>query len=214
MAVDYRTYEKRGTSEIVEKKSRFLGDAMRVKTLEEAEAYIAQVRKEHYDARHHCFAYVTGEPGTPDEIVRSSDDGEPSGTAGKPMLEILTGRGLHQCLIVVTRYFGGTLLGTGGLVRAYSAAAKEAVEDAGMIAVRQGMRFRIRCTYPALGKFQYLFPKEGFSIEHIEYGADVELSVVTPASECEKLVRLVAETTDGTALCEKTGAVTYEEQVG
>ena len=121
MAVDYRTIAHEGYSEITEKKSRFLGEAVRAATLKEAEEYIAAVRKRHYDARHHCFAFCVGEPGTPDEIWRSSDDGEPSGTAGKPMLEILKGRELHRTLLVVTRYFGGTLLGTGGLVRAYSA---------------------------------------------------------------------------------------------
>jgi len=213
MATDYRTCAHEGFSEIVEKKSRFLGEAVRCSTLEEAEAYIAKVRKQHYDARHHCFAYVVGEPGTPDEIVRSSDDGEPSGTAGKPMLEILTGRNLHRTLLVVTRYFGGTLLGTGGLVRAYSAAAKAAVEEAGIVTVRQGIRLRIDCTYPAYGKFQYLFAKEGIAIDSTEFGEQVSVSIVAPAKEEERIRKLISETTDGAAVCETAGSVTYEEQV-
>ena len=158
---EYKTVIKDGFSEVVEKKSRFLGEAVHAETLADAEAYIAAVKKRHYDARHHCFAFVVGEPGTPGEIARSSDDGEPSGTAGKPMLEVLTGRQLHKTLLVVTRYFGGTLLGTGGLHRAYSAAAKEAAEAAEIAEVKLGMRLMVTCSYTLLGKLQYLFAGEG-----------------------------------------------------
>ncbi len=211
MAVDYKTVKESGFSEVVEKKSRFLGEAVRVSTLKEAEDYIAAVRKRHYDARHHCFAFCVGEPGTPDEILRSSDDGEPSGTAGKPMMEILKGRDLHRTLLVVTRYFGGTLLGTGGLVRAYSAAAREAADAAGAVWVRSGVRLRIRCSYPALGRFQYLFAKEGLAIEDTEYGEHVVLSVIVPEGAVERVRKLVTETTEGTGSCEEAGSVSYEE---
>lgn len=211
MAVDYRTIAHEGYSEITEKKSRFLGEAVRAATLEEAEAYIAAVRKRHYDARHHCFAFCVGEPGTPDEIWRSSDDGEPSGTAGKPMLEILKGRELHRTLLVVTRYFGGTLLGTGGLVRAYSAAAKEAADSAGIVLVRQGIRLLIGCTYPALGRFQYLFAREGITIADTKYGENVTLEVIVPESDASRVREMVTRTTDGTGTCTEAGRMTYED---
>ena len=210
--MDYLTFAKMGESEVVEKKSRFLGEAVRVETQKEAEDYIAAVRKRHYDARHHCFAYVAGEPGTPDEVMRFSDDGEPSGTAGKPILEILSGKDLHKSLIVVTRYFGGTLLGTGGLVRAYSAAAKEALADAGTVMIRQGVRLRIECTYPAYGKFQYLFAKEGIQIENTVFSDGVSIDVIVPAGETERIRKLVTETTDGSAACDEAGSVTYESE--
>ena len=212
MSIDYRTVKESGFSEVIEKKSRFLGEAVHTDTLEDAENYIAAVRKRHYDARHHCFAFVAGEPGTPDEVIRSSDDGEPSGTAGKPMLEILTGLGLHRTLVVVTRYFGGTLLGTGGLVRAYSAAAKEAFEAAGIVTVKQGTSMRITCSYPAYGKFQYLFAKEGIAVTDTVFTDGVAIDVTVPAGSESRIQKLVAETTDGQGGVEVLGAVTYESE--
>ena len=209
MAADYRTFAKCGFSEVVEKKSRFLGEALPVKDAAEAEEYIAQVRKRHYDARHHCFAYVAGEPGTPEEVTRFSDDGEPSGTAGKPILEILAGRQLHHVLIVVTRYFGGTLLGTGGLVRAYGAAAREAADDAGILSVRQGTRLRISCSYPAYGKLQYLFAKEGIQVESTEFAEGVVIGVLVQKGGEERMRKLVAELTDGAGLLEEAGDVCF-----
>ena len=210
MSIDYRTVKEPGFSEIIEKKSRFLGEAVHMDSLREVENYIAAVRKRHYDARHHCIAYVVGEPGTPDEIIRSGDDGEPSGTAGKPMLEILTGLGLHRTLIVVTRYFGGTLLGTGGLVRAYSAAAKEAFDKARIVTVKQGTAMRISCSYPAYGKFQYIFAKEGITVTDTVFTDSVSIDVTVPAGTENRLRKLVAETTDGQGALEVLGTVTFE----
>ena len=129
----YTTIRVSGTGEYIEKKSNFIGVVRFAKTLPEAEAFLQAARKRYYDARHHCFACITGEPGTPSEILRSNDDGEPGGTAGKPMLEVLTGAGLHYAAAVVTRYFGGTLLGTGGLVRSYTQAVKAALENAEIV---------------------------------------------------------------------------------
>lgn len=211
MAADYITIKEPGFFEVVEKKSRFLGEAVHADTLADAEAYLAAVRKRHYDARHHCYAFVTGEVGTPDELFRSSDDGEPSGTAGKPILDILSGQGLHRSLIVVTRYFGGTLLGTGGLVRAYSAAAKGALEAAVKVTVRQGIGLRIACSYPAYGKLQYLFSKEGIAIGSTEFSDGVQFDCVAPLTEAERIKKLVTEATDGSARCTETGSVAYTE---
>ena len=142
-----------GQAEIVEKKSRFIAQVFPVQTSEEAYADLAAVRKQYWDARHSCHAFVIGPN---NETAHSSDDGEPQGTAGKPILQVLTGSEIRDCLIVVTRYFGGVLLGTGGLVRAYTQAAKAGL-DASEISSRQdGWLLTIRCSYEQLGKVQYL----------------------------------------------------------
>lgn len=121
MLKEYETILEAGTDEIVEKKSRFIGYVCHIESEEEALDFVTSIKKKHYDARHNCYAYSIGEE---QPLLRFSDDGEPGGTAGKPILEVITGRGLHNVCIVVTRYFGGTLLGTGGLVRAYTEASK------------------------------------------------------------------------------------------
>ena len=128
----YWTLYKGGSGEITEKKSRFIADLTPVSTEEEALAFIESVRKKYWDARHHCFAYRIGKD---NRTLRASDDGEPSQTAGKPMMDVLEGQQLHNVCAVVTRYFGGTLLGTGGLVRAYTDATKAAIEAADIVTV-------------------------------------------------------------------------------
>ena len=136
MKNEYYTAAGTGSCEIVEKKSRFLGLAVPLETEEAAQGVLDRVRKEHYKARHHCYAFVLGEGGA---LRRSSDDGEPQGTAGAPILQVIDRKGCTNVLIVVTRYFGGTLLGTGGLVRAYTQAAAGALSDAGIV-------LRCRCS--------------------------------------------------------------------
>ena len=133
----YKVVTKEGTGEIVEKKSRFIGGSYIVESVEDAEKKIAEVSKKYWDARHNCYAYVIGKNS---ENTRCSDNGEPSGTAGKPILEVITGAGLTNTLVIVTRYFGGVLLGTGGLVRAYTQAAQAAIaasETGEMVYARQ-----------------------------------------------------------------------------
>lgn len=196
---EYRTIRKSGQGEITEKKSRFIGEVHYAKNLSEAESFLSAARKKYYDARHHCFACIVGAPGTPDEILRSNDDGEPGGTAGKPMLEVLVGENLHYAAAVVTRYFGGTLLGTGGLVRAYTAAVRAAVENADIITVIQGYRLSYRLTYPQAGKLQYIYAKEQLPQPEIEYGQDVVMHVLVPEYMDEKIRKLTIETTDGKA---------------
>ncbi len=119
----YKTIYENGEGEVIEKKSRFIAIAAPVQSEEEATAFVESIRKKYWDARHHCYAYILGEK---KEIRRMSDDGEPTGTAGKPILDLIEGGDLTNTIIVVTRYFGGTLLGTGGLARAYSSAARAA----------------------------------------------------------------------------------------
>jgi len=196
---EYRTIRKSGQGEITEKKSRFIGEVHYAKDLSEAESFLSAARKKYYDARHHCFACIVGAPGTPDEILRSNDDGEPGGTAGKPMLEVLVGENLHYAAAVVTRYFGGTLLGTGGLVRAYTAAVRAAVENADIITVIRGYRLSYRLTYPQAGKLQYIYAKEQLPQPEIEYGQDVVMHVLVPEYLDEKIRKLTIETTDGKA---------------
>ena len=140
MLPEYRTIYRGGEDEIVEKKSRFIATVVPVNTEEEALEFVEKTRKKYWDARHNCFAYIIGERG---QLQRCSDDGEPSQTAGKPMLDILNSYGLTDCLLVVTRYFGGVLLGTGGLVRAYTAATIEGLKNSESIARIHGVKLGI-----------------------------------------------------------------------
>ncbi len=186
-----------GKGEIEVKKSRFLAELAPVTTEEEANAFIAAKKKEFWDARHNCHAFIVGEK---PEILRFSDDGEPGGTAGKPMLEILQHEGLHDVVAVVTRYFGGVLLGTGGLVRAYQGAVQEALP-----ACRFGQRFTgqeidILLPYTLLGKIQhFLRERPGvFELETI-YEQDVTVKLVTPVSEKDALCRGIKDLLGGQA---------------
>lgn len=195
-----RTVLVPGVGEIVEKKSRFIGEIFPAETLEEAEERLLAIRKRYYDARHHCFAAVVGVPGTPEEIRRGNDDGEPGGTAGKPMLEVLDGEDLHNTAVVVTRYFGGTLLGTGGLVRAYSAAVKAAIENAAIATVVSGRKIAFRVSYSDAGKLQYLYAKEGIEKPEIAYGQDVVMTLKMRREMGERIKKITAETTNGAAV--------------
>lgn len=192
MKAEYRTVYKGGEGEIVEKKSRFIAAAAPVRSEEEALQFIESVRKKYWDARHHCYAYVIGERG---ELQRCSDDGEPGGTAGKPILEVITGEEIHNVVMVVTRYFGGTLLGTGGLVRAYSSAAKEGLASSVIITKIPGVKLHIGTDYTGLGKIQYILGQRGLETLDAVYTEKVELEALIP----EKLLGDVkAEITEGT----------------
>ena len=179
MTEQYQTVYEGGTGEIVEKKSRFIATVRPVETEEEALAFIEEMKKKYWDARHNCFAYVLGER---QEIMRCSDDGEPSQTAGKPMMEVLTGAGLTNTAVVVTRYFGGTLLGTGGLVRAYSAAVQEGLKNSRIITKCLGTRLGIGTDYNGIGKLQYLFGQKQIPMMDAEYTEEVRFVVLVPVS--------------------------------
>ena len=158
MALEYKIVYTGGEAEIVEKKSRFIATVSPVKTEEEALAFIEATKKKYWNARHNCFAYIVGEQ---QELMRCSDDGEPNGTAGKPMLDVLTGAGLHQVVVVVTRYFGGTLLGTGGLVRAYSSSVQAGLASSQIVTRISGSKLQITTDYTGLGKIQYILGESG-----------------------------------------------------
>ena len=149
----YRFTWQGGTGELTEKKSRFIATLAPVKSEEEAQAFIEQIKKQYWDARHNCTAFTIG---SRHQLTRCSDDGEPAGTAGRPMLDVLLGEDIHDTCVVVTRYFGGTLLGTGGLVRAYSGAVREALKAAVILERQKGIRLGIRTDYSDVGKIQYL----------------------------------------------------------
>ena len=184
MTGTYNTIISEGQDEIVEKKSRFIGYAVPVSTEDEAYAFVEKIKKKHYDARHNCFAFAIGSENT---LLRFSDDGEPQGTAGKPILEVITGNQVVNICIVVTRYFGGTLLGTGGLVRAYTEAAKLALTDAGIHTMQLMQMVSITTNYNDSGKVQYLLNNSVASIDSTDYMADVCFKIAIPVHEYGKL---------------------------
>lgn len=174
MLTQYKTISGIGEALVVEKKSKFIASVYPVETVEQAEEILVKLRKKYYDARHNCFAYQIGEH---NEFQKASDDGEPQGTAGKPILEVLKGEDLKNTLVCVTRYFGGTLLGTGGLVRAYGKAAKEGILDAGIIERRKISLFALQVPYTLSGKVQYLLGEKGYTIRESTYLEEVKFLV-------------------------------------
>lgn len=198
-----------GRSEVVIKKSRFLGYARPVETAAEAEEYIAALREDHREARHVCFAYRVG---LEREEVRSSDDGEPSGTAGKPILEVLLQKDIRGAVVAVVRYFGGVLLGAPGLVRAYSQAAAEAVDEAGVVEHVPHVRATLTLPYGQLGKVRYLLGEVGGQEEAAHYGEDVRLTVLVPGRAWPSL-RKQLEPFGGQLQLDAEPAVHYRAQV-
>ena len=177
--------EKELSAEIVEKKSRFIANLFYVDSVEEAEEKIKITKKRYYDAKHNCFAYIVNDDKV--FIKKSSDDGEPSGTAGAPMVEILEKQGLANLLIVVTRYFGGILLGTGGLVRAYSDSLKKALEKATIVELEQGFELDVELEYSNFEKFKYYCSKNNINIINCTYLNNVICKIELNENEKEKL---------------------------
>jgi uncharacterized YigZ family protein len=190
----YQTIQTAGESEIVISKSRFLGYCLPVSSELAAQETIARIRKQHYDARHCCYAFRLLNGG----IVRSSDDGEPSGTAGAPILSVLSGAGLEDTMIAVVRYFGGTLLGTGGLVRAYGKAASQAIAAAQIAHMRVCRRLRVTASYARYQILEQMIRIKGYSCE-AEFGEHVTLSLLLPEEETEAFAAAAMDRTDGGA---------------
>ena len=203
----YRMLSKGAQAELVEKKSRFIATIRPVSSEEEAVAFIEEMKKKYYDARHNCSAFVIGSKG---ELTRSSDDGEPSGTAGRTMLEVLTGSGIRNIAAVVTRYFGGVLLGTGGLVRAYSGAVKMALEQCETITRRYGVQMLIKTDYNGVGKIQYLLGSKDVVIQDSVYAADVQMTVLVPIEEYDRLCKDLVEATNGRVGLEEVEKLYYD----
>lgn len=202
----YKILYKEGTGEIIEKKSRFIASFRPVKTEEEAQAFIEEIRKKYWDASHNCYAWILGENG---EGKRCSDDGEPSQTAGKPMLDVLEGEEIVNLCVVVTRYFGGTLLGTGGLVRAYSGAVKEGLKSCTVLTLLPAKKLIIDTDYNGVGKIQYLLGQSDITTLNSEYTDHVVLTVLVPDEEVLKLQADITEATGGKANLETVDSVFF-----
>ncbi len=194
--------------EIVEKKSRFIATVRPVETEEEAVAFIGEMKKKYWDARHNCSAFVVGER---QEFTRCSDDGEPAQTAGRPMLDVLLKEGITNAAVVVTRYFGGVLLGTGGLVRAYQAATLAGLARCRIIEKCRGTKLLIGTDYNGIGKLQYLFGQKQLSVLDTVYTDTVTTTVLVPESQKEQVYKSIVEQTNGAARLEWGEDVIYAD---
>lgn len=202
---------KGGQGEITEKKSRFIATVRPVESEEEAVSFINETKKKYWDARHNCSAFVIGKR---QELTRCSDDGEPAGTAGRPMLDVLLNENIHNAAVVVTRYFGGVLLGTGGLVRAYQQATKAGLSASEIIEKKEGAVLFIRTDYTGIGRLQYLFAQEKITVMDTAYEADVLVKAVIPENDKKRIEKTIIEQTNGTAKLEWSDEVTFAEYDG
>lgn len=202
---------KGGQGEITEKKSRFIATVRPVESEDEAVSFINETKKKYWDARHNCSAFVIGRR---QELTRCSDDGEPAGTAGRPMLDVLLKENIHNAAVVVTRYFGGVLLGTGGLVRAYQQATKAGLSASEIIEKKDGAVLFIRTDYTGIGRLQYLFAQEKITVMDTAYEADVLVKAVIPENDKKRIEKTIIEKTNGTAKLEWGDEVTFAEYDG
>ncbi len=206
--VIYGDKEEIYTDEIVEKKSRFIASIKIVETEEEAVSFISAIKKKYYDARHNCSAFVVGKK---KELVRCNDDGEPSGTAGKPMLEVLLGSDIVNVAVVVTRYFGGTLLGTGGLVRAYTEATKVGLAQCQIAIMSLGKKVKIHTDYNTIGKVLYELGQRGLGQEDSEYTDVIVLTVIVPIEDADEFEKKITEISAGKSIVEVVEEVYFEK---
>ncbi len=190
----YRVLTQGGVGEIVEKKSRFIATIQKCETEEEAVSFIEEMKKKNWNASHNCSAFVIGNTV---RITRCSDDGEPSGTAGRPMLEVLLGEGIGNVAVVVTRYFGGTLLGTGGLIRAYTQAVKEGLRNCSIGIMRMGVELEIITDYNGIGKINYLLGQRKIEPTNSSYTERVCIHIVIPKELEEEISQEITEATCG-----------------
>ena len=211
MAVWTKTVYRGGQGELTEKKSRFIATVCPVKTEEDALAFLERMRKRYWDARQNCYAYIIGEK---QSCIRSSDDGEPQGTAGHPMLDVLTGEQIYDVAVVVTRYFGGVLLGTGGLVRAYGGAVREGLKNSILIEKKKGMLVEIGVDYTGIGKLQYLAASEKITVLDTEYADTVRVRVILEPERLERFRSAVMDATGGKAGWTQLGEACFAELGG
>ena len=202
----YKCIYEGGMGEIEEKKSRFICHVKPVETEEEATAFINEKKKEYWDARHNCSAFVIGKNA---ELTRCSDDGEPAGTAGRPMLEVLLNEEIRNVVVVVTRYFGGVLLGTGGLVRAYQAAVKAGLEASSIIEKQEGIKGSLCVDYTTVGRLQYVLEKNGYTVLESKYEESVTFILLIPKEEWDDAVKTITEATMGKAELKKETECIY-----
>ncbi len=206
MAESYKIVYEGGQAEIEEKKSKFIAYVKPVNSEEEACQFIDEIKKMNWNATHNCVAAVVGKN---NEYSRCNDDGEPSGTAGKPMLEVLLGAGIHNTAVVVTRYFGGTLLGTGGLVRAYQKAVKEGLAASKIIEKMQGVRAEITTDYTGIGKIQYILSQMNITALSTDYSDIVKIEAMIPEDDIKIFEEKVTQSTAGKSIINIIEKVNY-----
>lgn len=202
----FKTIYEGGVGEFVMKKSRFIATVSPVSTEQDAIEIIESLKKKYWDASHNCSAYIIG---TDQPIMRCSDDGEPSKTAGRPMLDVLLAQDLTNLVVVVTRYFGGTLLGTGGLVKAYQSSVIEGLDKCKIITKELGIRLTITTDYNAIGKIQYLVGQEHITLLNSVYTDTVVITLLVPPSKMDFVTKKTAELTNGSAALEVSGQVYF-----
>lgn len=190
----YITIRDYGEDSFEEKKSEFIGYAKRVENEEEAKEFVSMVKEKHKQARHNCYAYVIGKNMG---IQRYSDDGEPQGTAGIPILEVIKKNNITDCAIVVTRYFGGILLGTGGLTRAYKKGASISIKNAGTIEKVQGIKMSTQIDYDLLGKIQYLCAQNEWHMDNIKYSDNVNFEIIAKKDDVDNIEKELVDSTSG-----------------
>lgn len=206
MVESYKTIYSSCSGEFVMKKSRFIASIIPVETEEEATTFIDEMKKKHWDAAHNCSAYIIG---TKNPIMHCSDDGEPSKTAGRPMLDILLNQGLTNLVVVVTRYFGGTLLGTGGLVKAYQSATLEGLNQGNIITKTLGYKINITTDYNFVGKIQYYLAQDNIPTLSSDYTDIVKLTIIIPIGIRDEFEKNLAEITNGQGELEESDTVYY-----
>ena len=201
-----KTVYEGGEGEISEKKSRFIATVCPVHSEQEALAFIEKMKKKYWDARHNCYAYILGENQT---CMRSSDDGEPQGTAGHPMLDVLAGEKLYDVAVVVTRYFGGVLLGTGGLVRAYSKAVQEGLKNSILMEKKRGIPVVLETDYTGLGKLQYLTASRQIIVLDTLYEDCVKMKILLDPEQTAAFQGEVMDATSGKAVWQEQEEIFY-----
>lgn len=206
MEDSYKIVYEAGEAEIIEKKSRFIATVCPVQSEEEATAFIEETKKKYWNATHNCTAFTIGKN---NELTRCSDDGEPSGTAGKPMLDVILMEEIHDVAVVVTRYFGGTLLGTGGLVRAYQKSVQEGLKSSTIITKDSGRRIFIKTDYNGIGKIQYIIAQNNIFTCNTEYSDVVEVEVIVPENIMIKFSEEITEGTNGRSRIKDAGQLYY-----
>lgn len=204
--MSYVTIRDFGEDRFIEKKSEFIGYAKRCETEEEAKEFVAEIKNKHKQATHNCYAYIIGENMG---IQRYSDDGEPQGTAGIPILEVMKKSNITDCAVVVTRYFGGILLGAGGLTRAYTKGASVALKSGGIVEKVKGVRLLLCMDYDMLGKIQYKCNENNWHIEEVEYADKVVVHILAEIELAKIIEKTVIEISNGKIIISKTDEDIY-----
>ncbi|MCM3061495.1 YigZ family protein [Bacillus altitudinis] len=207
----YLTVKSRGEHEIVIEKSRFICHIQRAVSEEEAQAFIQSIKKQHWNATHNCSAYLIGEH---DLIQKANDDGEPSGTAGVPMLEVLKKRKLKDTVVVVTRYFGGIKLGAGGLIRAYGKSVSEAINHVGMVERCLMRTMHTTIDYTWFGKVENELRASSFQLKDIHYAEDVIFETYVEETQTEQFIEWMTELTNGKSVTKEGELIYLEKDVG